>query len=148
MAVNLRDRIPLATRMDAGNYESAIIYDQPSTPKPLKRFEPACDQKFLSGVLVDIRCLDFENPKMPLWYDHKLGICRLLSRFNTLYIVKRRIANYIAFTHYGSILSIFPCCYNFLTVQGQISCLVHGKCTGSTNGATGGKWSSSRSVGK
>lgn len=34
MAVNLRDRIPLATRMDAGNYESAIIYDQPSTKTP------------------------------------------------------------------------------------------------------------------
>lgn len=59
MAVNLRDRIPLAPRMDAGNYESAIIYDQPSTPKPPKRFERACDQEFLSGVLVDIRYLDF-----------------------------------------------------------------------------------------
>ena len=102
---------------------------------------PACWWTSVTWIL--------ENPKMPLWYDHKLGICRLSSRFNTSYIVKRRIANYIAFTRYGSILSIFPCCYNFSTVQGQISCLVHGKCTGSTNnGATGGKWSSSRSVGK
>lgn len=34
MAINLRERISIATNMDAGNYESAILYDKKSTKNP------------------------------------------------------------------------------------------------------------------
>ena len=34
MATNFRERVPLVTDMDAGNYESVIVYDQASTTTP------------------------------------------------------------------------------------------------------------------